>query len=556
MWPAAWLLYHCGVSNTVFAGARLALCLGSVLVLAGAQAADLYVSTQGSDSNSGTSSSPFRTITYAYSRASAGTTIHVLAGTYYDYTSGWGIHLGNSGSAASPIVLHSETRGGTIIDGQNASDRNEGFYIDGSYNTVDGFEIRNCPSGGFAVYGNGNRIMNSHIHNNGNPASSSTNGRDGIYSAEGTSGNYYAGNYIHDNGRTGSNLDHGLYLCGQNETIINNILMHNAACGLQVAGYTTVINMKVYNNVMAWNGTDGIILWQALSGVDIKNNILYENGHYGIGSYAATGTGVVVDHNLSYGNGSGSYDFSGGSSTYSYTLGTVLSSDPLLVNESSSSFDAHLSARSPAIQAGMNLYSSLTTDMSSAARPASGAWDLGPYVYASANTPPTITSIAGQSTASGCSAGPLAFTVGDAQTPASNLNLSGTSSSTTLVPNANITFGGSGANRTVTVTPVIGQTGNAMITLTVSDGSGNASTSFNLTVAAVAPPALQISVQGGNALIRWPTNTGSYTLQAKGMALAPGAWVDLANAPVLDQNQYLVSDPATNGCRWYRLRSQ
>ena len=96
------------------------------------------------------------------------------------------------------------------------------------------------------------------------PPDTSTNGRDGVYSNEGTSGNYYAANSIHDNGRTGSNYDHGLYLCGQNETVINNLLYRNASSGLQIAGYTTVSSMKVYNNVMAWNGRQGIILWMAL----------------------------------------------------------------------------------------------------------------------------------------------------------------------------------------------------------------------------------------------------------------------------------------------------
>ena len=45
-----------------------------------------------------------------------------------------------------------------------------------------------------------------------------------------------------------------------------------------------------------------------------------------------------------------------------------------------------------------------------------------------------------------------------------------TSSNPTLVPNANIVFGGSGANRTVTLTPAPDQTGNSTITLNVSDG--------------------------------------------------------------------------------------
>src|SRR6185436_4183814 len=53
------------------------------------------------------------------------------------------------------------------------------------------------------------------------------------------------------------------------------------------------------------------------------------------------------------------------------------------------------------------------------------------------------------------------------------------------VPVSNIVFGGSGANRTITVTPAAGQTGTATITVTVSDGQASAPTSFLLTVNAV-----------------------------------------------------------------------
>ena len=361
------------------------------LSVVGASATDYYVSPQGDDSNPGTSAQPFQTITYAYGQASPGTTIHVLPGVYTDYTGGWGLHFGSSGTASSPIIVKSEVRGGAVIDGLNAADRNMGIYIDGSYNLVDGFEIRNGPNGGISIWGNGNQIRNNEIHHNGNPASASTNGKDGVYSDQDTADNSYTANYIHDNGRQGSNFDHGLYLCGVNENVFNNVLVRNAASGLQIAGYTMVSNMKVYNNVIAWNGTSGIILWQSLSGVDIRNNIMYQNGHYGVGSYAASGSGVVVDHNLAFGNGNGSYDFLGGGSTYTYTLGTAISADPLFVNETSSGFDAHLGTGSPAIGAGLNFSTVFTTDISGAVWPASGSWDLGAYRYGNADTtPPTV----------------------------------------------------------------------------------------------------------------------------------------------------------------------
>ena len=93
-------------------------------------------------------------------------------------------------------------------------------------------------------------------------------------------------------------------------------------------------------------------------------------------------------------------------------------------------------------------------------------------VNGEANTTPTITAIAPQSTNENTPTGPIAFTIGDAETPPSGLTLSGTSSNATLVPNANITFGGgTGANRNVVITPAAGESGTTTITITVSDGS-------------------------------------------------------------------------------------
>jgi hypothetical protein len=100
------------------------------------------------------------------------------------------------------------------------------------------------------------------------------------------------------------------------------------------------------------------------------------------------------------------------------------------------------------------------------------------------NDAPTITAIADQVINEDGATTAIAFTVGDVETAAGSLTLSGGSSNTTLVPIANIVFGGSGASRTVTVTPAANQNGTATITVTVSDGSLSAPTSFLLTVVA------------------------------------------------------------------------
>ena len=350
--------------------------------LTGAQAVTFYVSTNGSDSNPGTAAQPFRTITYAYRHASPGTTVLVAPGTYTDYTRRWGLHLYANGTASNPIVLESEVRGGAIIDGQFASDRNKAIYLDGSYNVIEGFGITRAPNTGIFVAGNANQILENEICNNGTQGATDPEGQ-GIYSDKGTSGNVYDGNYIHDNGYAGSNLDHGLYLCGQNEVVINNVVIRQPSAGLQIAGYTAVSNMKVYNNVFAWIGTSGIIVWKAMDGVDIKNNIIYHNGRDGVEFWAAAGSGVSIDHNLINCNASRNCIFTEDGSTCSYTMGTNIFSDPLLANETASNFDAHLSADSAAIGAGLSLYPVFTNDMAGAARPASGVWDLGAYVYGS-----------------------------------------------------------------------------------------------------------------------------------------------------------------------------
>jgi len=99
---------------------------------------------------------------------------------------------------------------------------------------------------------------------------------------------------------------------------------------------------------------------------------------------------------------------------------------------------------------------------------------------------PSIFDIADQTITEGGNTGALAFTIGDAQTAASSLIISCNSSNTNLVPNANIVIGGSGANRTITVTPASGQTGVATIRVSVSDGSLNTSDTFVLTVTGMA----------------------------------------------------------------------
>jgi len=100
------------------------------------------------------------------------------------------------------------------------------------------------------------------------------------------------------------------------------------------------------------------------------------------------------------------------------------------------------------------------------------------------DTPPTISAIANQNAVSGVQTAPIAFTIGDAESDPSTLGITATSSDQTVVLNTNLVISGSGAARTISITPVAGlaTTSTITITLTVSDGLKSTSTTFNLTV--------------------------------------------------------------------------
>jgi hypothetical protein len=103
--------------------------------------------------------------------------------------------------------------------------------------------------------------------------------------------------------------------------------------------------------------------------------------------------------------------------------------------------------------------------------------------------PPTIgpSPIADQVTNEDTPTGAIAFTVADPDTPLSSLVVTVTSSDPSLI--GNIAFGNpNSTNRTLIITPAANQFGNAVITLTVSDGTQQASTQFNLTVNSVNDP--------------------------------------------------------------------
>jgi hypothetical protein len=104
-------------------------------------------------------------------------------------------------------------------------------------------------------------------------------------------------------------------------------------------------------------------------------------------------------------------------------------------------------------------------------------------IGASGNALPTISAIPDQAINEDTTVGPVSFTVGDAETPAANLTVTALSTNQSLLPDASIVLGGSGANRTITLFPVAERSGTSAITVSARDASFRQSTrTFLLTV--------------------------------------------------------------------------
>ncbi len=128
------------------------------------------------------------------------------------------------------------------------------------------------------------------------------------------------------------------------------------------------------------------------------------------------------------------------------------------------------------------------------------------------NDPPTISDITDKSTNEDTPINNIAFTVGDAETPAGSLTVIGTSSNTTLVSNGNITFGGSGADRTLSITPNADQSGTTTISVIVSDGVASDTDTFVLTVTAVNDPPTISDITDKSTNEDTPINNIAFTV--------------------------------------------
>jgi hypothetical protein len=166
-----------------------------------------------------------------------------------------------------------------------------------------------------------------------------------------------------------------------------------------------------------------------------------------------------------------------------------------------------------------------------------GAYTLSGTITGAQQTP-SLSGLTNVSATAGIASAPMSFTVADPDSNVNALTLTGSSSNPGLVPNANISFGGSGASRTVTVQPAANQTGNATITVTVSDGALTSSGSFIVTVnAATSSPVFTLNPASQTV------NVGasvSFTASASGAPAPVYQWLK-NGAPIAGANSSTFS---------------
>jgi parallel beta-helix repeat protein len=303
-----------------------------------------YVAPNGSDSNPGTESLPWRTVQKAADSLVAGETVFIRAGTYEEQ-----VIPQNSGSAGNTITYTAYPGETVTIDGKNVAlpayesglftvedtnyikisglrminagpnDNNAGIYVDNAHHIIiENNQTFNTTSSGIGVWNGSNiiidgnevelacndgeqeditvagtdtfEIKNNHVHSGG----PGTLGGEGIVAKDGARNGRIFKNHVHD-------IIHGertcLYLDAWDKETFNikvyqNVL-HNCGAGITLASENggTLRDVKIYNNIVYDNISNGL-----------------EIGNWGVPGVAARPIeNIIFINNTVYNNGSGTW---------------------------------------------------------------------------------------------------------------------------------------------------------------------------------------------------------------------------------------------------------
>ena len=124
----------------------------------------LYVSTTGSDTNSGAFTSPVQSLTKAAQLAQPGDTVMVHGGVYNNL-----VLIGKSGTASAPITFKAVEGEKPVIDGLGTPANTHLVVISADYMTFQGFEVRNSTADGIMTWNAHDvKILNNNVHDSVN----------------------------------------------------------------------------------------------------------------------------------------------------------------------------------------------------------------------------------------------------------------------------------------------------------------------------------------------------------------------------------------------------
>ena len=69
----------------------------------------------------------------------------------------------------------------------------------------------------------------------------------------------------------------------------------------------------------------------------------------------------------------------------------------------------------------------------------------------------------------------------------------------------------------------------------------------------LALPTASVILSGANIILMWPTNDTGFTLESTTNLIPPVVWITNSPAPIVVNGQNTVTNPISNGWKFYRL---
>jgi hypothetical protein len=312
---------------------------------------------------------PWRTVQKALDTLTAGQIAYIRAGTY-----GQNLVMTRAGSATASITIRNYPGEAPVLRAGSGQTDNYPLQLGrgAAYVRFQGLVIEGATGPSTAnvyAWGGAHDIELSDCEDRNSQ-------RQGFFSDDSTSSIQIISCFIHDNGGSGpSARDHNIYLEGRHHVIANNLIA-GAPNGFDIQVYPSSDGVIVTENTIVGASQDGIILGSdgqtTTNNLTIVDNVIAFNGRNGIGTYwgGSGGSGNLATMNVVWGNSAGQLTGDG----ITYARNTI--ADPRFVDRAHGNF--RLQDGSPGRDTALIGYA-LGDDLTGAHRPQGVGPDIGSY---------------------------------------------------------------------------------------------------------------------------------------------------------------------------------